>query len=92
VDGLVARGLVDRRQEDTDRRRVSLRLTDEGARTVAEADRVVDEYMVGLAGHLPDKDEAMALRSLELWGRALAESRQASHADRGHATSNGGSR
>ena len=30
IDGLVARGLVDRRQEDTDRRRVALRLTDEG--------------------------------------------------------------
>src|SRR5580700_10654088 len=29
IDGLVARGLVDRKQEDTDRRRVALRLTDE---------------------------------------------------------------
>ena len=75
VDGLVARGLVDRRQEDSDRRRVALRLTPEGARTVAEADRVVDEHLVSIAGHLPDKDEAMALRSLELWGRALSESR-----------------
>ena len=31
IDGLVTRGLVDRRQEDSDRRRVELRLTPEGA-------------------------------------------------------------
>jgi long-chain acyl-CoA synthetase len=76
IDGLVARGLVDRRQEDADRRRVALRLTDEGTRTLAEADRAVDEYLISLAGHLPDKEEAMALRSLELWARAMVESRQ----------------
>jgi len=81
IDGLVARGLVDRRQEDADRRRVALRLTDEGARTVVEADRVVDEHLAALAGHLPDKDEAMALRSLELWGAALTASRQARQAE-----------
>jgi long-chain acyl-CoA synthetase len=78
IDGLVARGFVDRRQEDTDRRRVALRLTDEGARTLAAADRAVDDYLVSIAGHLPDKEEAMALRSLELWARAMTESRKAS--------------
>jgi long-chain acyl-CoA synthetase len=76
VDGLVARGLVDRRQEDTDRRRVELRLTPEGASTLARADVAVDDYLMTLAGHLPDKEEAMALRSLELWARAMVESRQ----------------
>jgi len=76
IDGLVARGLVDRRQEDADRRRVALRLTDEGARILVEADRAVDDYLVSIAGHLPDKDEAMALRSLELWARAMTASRQ----------------
>jgi len=76
IDGLVARGLVDRRQEDSDRRRVALRLTDEGVRTLAEADRAVDDYLVSIAGHLPDEEEAMALRSLELWARAMTESRQ----------------
>ena len=76
IDGLVARGLVDRRQEDADRRRVALRLTKDGERTLAEADRAVDDYLVSIAGHLDDKDEAMALRSLELWARAMAESRQ----------------
>jgi long-chain acyl-CoA synthetase len=75
IDGLVARGLVDRRQEDTDRRRVALRLTKEGERILAEADRAVDDYLVSIAGHLPSKDEAMALRSLELWGRAMVAHR-----------------
>jgi DNA-binding MarR family transcriptional regulator len=77
IDGLVARGLVDRRQEDSDRRRVALRLTKDGERILADADRAVDEYLASLAGHLPTKEEAMALRSLELWGRAMAASRPA---------------
>jgi DNA-binding MarR family transcriptional regulator len=76
IDGLVARGLVHRRQEDTDRRRVELRLTPEGISTLARADVAVDEYLIAIAGHLPDKEEAMALHSLELWARAMVESRQ----------------
>ena len=81
VDGLVARGLVDRRQEDSDRRRVSLRLTKNGELILAAADRAVDEYLVAIAGYLPNKDEAMALRSLELWGRAMAAHRAGPQAD-----------
>jgi long-chain acyl-CoA synthetase len=77
IDGLVTRGLVDRRQEDTDRRRVELRLTKEGAQILADADRAVDDYLASVAAFLPSKEEAMALRSLELWGRALAASREA---------------
>jgi long-chain acyl-CoA synthetase len=77
IDGLVARGLVDRRHEESDRRRVALRITEEGTRLVAEADRAVDERLTHIAGYLPSKDEVMALRSLELWGRALSEAREA---------------
>jgi long-chain acyl-CoA synthetase len=77
IDGLVARGLVDRRQEEDDRRKVALRLTKEGERILDEADRAVDGYIASLAGYLPTKEEAMALRSLELWGRAMAASREA---------------
>ncbi len=76
VDGLVARGLVDRRQEDSDRRKVSLRLTDEGIRVLADADQAVDEYLESIASQLPGKDEVTALRSLELWGRAMAAHRE----------------
>jgi len=77
VDGLVARGLVDRKPEDNDRRRVSLRITDEGARVVTEADRAVDDQLAAIAGHLPNKDRALAMKSLELWGQALAAHREA---------------
>ena len=73
IDGLVARGLVERKQEDSDRRRIALRLTDEGTRTIAEANRSVDEYLASIAACLPSReDEALALRALELWGRALS--------------------
>jgi long-chain acyl-CoA synthetase len=78
VDGLVARGLVDRRQGDTDRRRVSLRLTEAGVAILAEADRVLDAHLESLAANLSAKDQAAALRSLPLWGRAMAASRQES--------------
>jgi DNA-binding MarR family transcriptional regulator len=86
IDGLVARGLVDRRQEDTDRRRVELRLTPEGISTLARADVAVDDSLIAIAGHLPDKEEAVALRSLELWARAMVESRQGSRPDGGSAS------
>jgi long-chain acyl-CoA synthetase len=62
IDGLVARGLVDRTHQEDDRRRIALRLTEEGERVLAEADLTVDAYMV--------------LRSLELWGQALAKFHQ----------------
>jgi long-chain acyl-CoA synthetase len=81
IDGLVARGLVDRQADDNDRRRIALKLTAEGARIIAAADRAVDEYLESIASHLPSKDEAMALRSLELWGQALANFHQARHAE-----------
>lgn len=85
IDGLVARGLVDRRQEEDDRRKVALRLTKDGERILEEADRAVDEYIASLAGFLPAKEEAMALRSLELWGRAMAASRVAPKENEGDA-------
>ncbi len=76
MDGLVARGLVNRRQEEDDRRRVALWLTPAGAQVLADADEVVDAYLASMAAHLPSRDEATALRSLELWGRAMAASRE----------------
>jgi long-chain acyl-CoA synthetase len=77
IDGLVARGLVDRKHEEGDRRRIALRLTDEGVRTVAEADLSVDAYLSSIASCLPADEERMVLHSLELWGRALANFHQA---------------
>jgi len=71
IDGLAARGLVDRKHEEGDRRRIALRLTDAGARIVAEADLSVDNYLASIAACLPDEDERMVLHSLQLWGQAL---------------------
>jgi long-chain acyl-CoA synthetase len=72
IDGLVAKGLVDRKHEEDDRRRIALRLTEEGARTLDAANSSVDEYLGSIAASLPPEDEIMVLRSLELWGQALA--------------------
>jgi long-chain acyl-CoA synthetase len=77
IDGLLAKGLVDRRHEEGDRRRIALRLTEQGSRIVAEADIAVDAYLASIAAHLPDEDGVMVLRSLELWGLALANFHQA---------------
>ena len=56
-------------------------MTPEGSDILARADVAVDEYLVAIAGHLPDKEEAMALRSLELWARAMVESRKGPRPD-----------
>jgi hypothetical protein len=55
---------------------VALRITEEGTRLVTQADITVNEKLAHIAGYLPSKDEVMALRSLELWGRALSEARE----------------
>lgn len=77
VDGLVARGLVVRRPVEDDRRRVAHTLTDEGARLLAEADRMLDERLTGLAGHLGDDLVPDALENLSLWRQALVARRAA---------------
>ncbi len=43
VDGLVTRGLVRRDQDDSDRRRVDIGLTDAGRTVLAHADAAVDQ-------------------------------------------------
>jgi long-chain acyl-CoA synthetase len=76
IDGLVARNLVERKHEEGDRRRISLLLTRGGEQILAEANRTLDAYIGSIAATLPPEDEAVALRSLELWGQALSNFRQ----------------
>ncbi|MBV9661288.1 MAG: MarR family transcriptional regulator [Acidimicrobiales bacterium] len=72
VDGLVARGLVARRHEDGDRRRVSHTLTPAGSQLLETADQIVDDRLNEIAAHLGDDEQAaQALRGLECWRRAL---------------------
>jgi long-chain acyl-CoA synthetase len=72
VDGLVARGLVERSPHDHDRRRVGHALTAPGRQLLHEADRSVEARLRAIAGHLDDEVRAEeALRSLETWREAL---------------------
>lgn len=71
VDGLAARGLVERRPVLGDRRRVSLVLTDAGRRSLAEADAAADRRLGTIAAALGTDDGDRALEDLGLWQRAL---------------------
>ncbi len=71
VDGLVARGLVDRRSDAGDRRRVSQVLTEEGRRVLAQADAAVSARLEEVADFLPVRDRTKAIAALGLWEDAM---------------------
>jgi long-chain acyl-CoA synthetase len=78
VDGLVARGLVQRRHDTDDRRRIALALTEPGADLLAAADRSVEARLHEIVGHLPDEVQAAAaLGSFDCWRDALDSYRYA---------------
>jgi long-chain acyl-CoA synthetase len=78
VDGLVTRGLVERRTVENDRRRVDHVLTAQGCRLLDEADSAVNARLCGIAGHLgSEADSDRAFEGLSLWRRALIASRLA---------------
>jgi long-chain acyl-CoA synthetase len=71
VDGLVARGLVDRSSDPADRRRVVLGLTPAGMETVAHGDRVVGAALDRLLDRLAPREAETALVGLELLNKAV---------------------
>jgi long-chain acyl-CoA synthetase len=72
VDGLVNRGLVERRHGEDDRRRVALALTEAGVGVLARADEQLDAMAAELAANLPVPEQrADALGALDLWSEAL---------------------
>ena len=71
VDGLVARDLVVRIPDPSDRRRLNLELTDAGRRILVAADDSVNERLTQIAAHLADEDPAEAIDDLESWHDAL---------------------
>jgi long-chain acyl-CoA synthetase len=78
VDGLVARGLVERRTVAADRRRVDHVLTPEGLRVLGLADEAVDARLAEIAGCLDDPaDTQRAIDSLVLWRTAFTAYRLA---------------
>ena len=78
VDGLVIRGLVERRTVEADRRRVDHVLTEHVCQLLDAADAAVTARLCEIAGHLEtaaDADEAFG--GLSMWRRALIASRLA---------------
>lgn len=73
VDGLVSRGLVERRHAEDDRRRVAHVLTVKGERLLATANEAVDSRLTGIAASLDSEElTKRALEGLELWRQAMA--------------------
>lgn len=72
VDGLVARGLVERQPDPEDRRRVDHLLTPEGRRTLQRADRTVADMLRSLVARLDPVDAERALAGLALVHESLA--------------------
>jgi DNA-binding MarR family transcriptional regulator len=67
VDGLVARGLVERVNDTEDRRRVNHALTSQGRKVLHHADEVVESGLRGVLDHLDPagaRDIAAGLGSL----------------------------
>jgi long-chain acyl-CoA synthetase len=79
VDGLVARGLVQRDQDADDRRRVAHTRTDAGRRLLAAADDQVQLRLSDVADYRPER-AAAAAEGLGLWQEALDAYRSARRA------------
>lgn len=71
VDGLCARALVERRVDPADRRRLPLHLTPAGERLLADADRLVNAHLAGLADELDGAGRAKVQAAAEQWRVAL---------------------
>lgn len=71
VDGLTARGLVERRADPADRRRVVLSLTAAGHRQLARGDEVVGERLGRLLDRLPPQEAETVRCGLESLNRAM---------------------
>jgi long-chain acyl-CoA synthetase len=81
VDGLVARGLVERQADPEDRRRLTLLLTRDGKRVLAAADAAAETRLDEIAGFLEERPEALAA-GLDSWNQALDRNRE-EHVRRG---------
>lgn len=82
ADGLVERGLVERRQASGDRRSVIHVLTDKGARVVAEADAAIDRRLSSVAAELAEGEQKRAYAGLRAWEKALDRTRDNALRDR----------
>jgi long-chain acyl-CoA synthetase len=77
VDGLVARGLVERRADPADRRKVTHLVSPSGMELLATARDRAGSRLHDVSNHLPPDDEVAAWSSLRLWHQALSSHRAA---------------
>lgn len=77
VDGLVARGLVERRPAQEDRRRVEHRLTRSGEQLLRAGDGAVVARLHAIAAHLEPDEAAEAASGLDRWSEGLNRARAA---------------
>jgi len=76
IDGLVARGLVERTHSEDDRRRVALALTPEGVAVLETANQAVNDRLEDIASGLGSTKGSKALDNLSLWHDALRALRE----------------
>jgi long-chain acyl-CoA synthetase len=85
VDGLVARGLVERTVDPTDRRRVAHGLTDDGRAVYTTVSDALSARLTQILAHLGDgKLEAETIAALAHLNLALDRARDAKHAANEH--------
>lgn len=77
IDGLVTRGLVERRPDPVDRRRVEHRLTAAGRSALATADAAAAERLQSVLGYVTADERRHALDGLDIWSTALNRARDA---------------
>jgi DNA-binding MarR family transcriptional regulator len=70
IDGLVARGFLHRDRDEADRRRLVLRLTDEGRLALRDA-RAEAERVIRALARLGPGDAEARIRGLQRWESAL---------------------
>jgi long-chain acyl-CoA synthetase len=71
ADGLVERGLVERRNEPHDRRAVIHVLTDHGFEVLASADEAIERRLHAIAEHVSESVRHKAFAGLHMWQKAL---------------------
>ncbi len=82
ADGLERRGLLQRKSDPADRRKVAHELTEAGREALAAADAAVAERITRIASNLEDDQTDRAVDGLALWNEALNRYRTAMEAEK----------
>ena len=77
MDGLITRGLVERRPDTDDGRPVHHHLTDDGRDTLQRADQAVGDRLVAIGTHMNAGDPDVLIASLARFGDAIRTARAA---------------